>query len=457
MAHIVHARAAQLVLFAAHFALVLDVTIVNVALPEIQEDLGISPGAVHWVVSAYALAFGGALVVGGRIADRIGHRDALAIGMAVFAVASVVCALATSTEMLVGARALQGLGAALAEPAAMGMLATLFPQGKTRDRALARWATVTAVAAVSGLIAGGALTQLLSWEWIFLINAPLGVLVPVLARTAPRAGEGGRAAAFDARAALLASGGLVALAAALGTLSAAGRITIPSVGLLVVAAILLVAFGRRDRRAHHPLVPRALVADARLVLTLATGAIGGALVLGSFLLLPLALQRELGLTPLETGLALLAARLPAMLWSSVVRRMLTAIGPATTAALGMAMFLVAELSFTSLGSHGLSGAMPGLCLVGLAVPCVFMSTSYVALGSVPAHEAGIASGLLGAAQFVGGSVGLAVIALGGAHGIESGAGSLEAGFWACAALAALGGAASLLSSSRHRAPALSTA
>lgn len=449
-------RAALLVLLTAHFALVLDVPIVNVALPAIERDLAISPEALHWVVSAYALAFGGALLVGGRLADRIGHRAALALGMATFSAASVACALATTPELLIGARGLQGLGAALAEPAAMGMLATLHPTGATRDRALATWASVTAVAAVSGLIAGGALTQLVSWEWIFLLNAPLGVALPAAVLLLPSAG-GPRRTTFDVRAALLVTGGLLGVAAALGASSEAGRVTLPSLGLLALAAILLTAFVRRERGAAAPLIPRALVGDARALLALVTGAIGGALVLGSFLLLPLALERELGLTPLETGLALLASRAPSMLWASVVRRMLATIGPGATATLGMGLFVLAEVSFTRIGAFGLSGALPGLCLVGLAVPCVFMSTSSVALGRASSAESGLACGLLGAAQFLGGSLGLAVIAFGAADGLETASGSLAPGFWACAALAGVGAATAILTSSRSGASALSAA
>jgi MFS family permease len=429
-------RAALALLCAAHGALVLDLTVVNVALPTIADDLALAPGALHWVVSAYALAFGGALLVGGRIADRIGHRVALAIGIAIFSVASLVSALAPTAELLVAGRLVQGLGAALADPAALGLLATVFPERSARNRALAAWASTTALAAVVGLLAGGAATQLLSWRCVFLVAIPLGAAIPVFALLLPAQSASRRAASFDGLSALLGSAGIVSLAAALSTVTGAGGPTIATAVFGAATVALASGFVRRERRSPRPLVPPALLANPVLVGSLATGALGGALVLGSFFLLPVALGRELGLTPLAAGALLLASRAPALVWSRLVRHLLDSVGSGTTATIGMALFVVAELSFTRIGAGGVAGALPGLLVLGLAIPCVFMSASTAVLASVQAEEAGSAAGLLSTAQWLGGAAGVALAALGAAA--DGSPLATDSGFWICLALAAAG-------------------
>jgi MFS family permease len=431
-------RSAIVLLCAAHAALVLDVTVVNVALPAAAEDLGLEPGALHWVVSAYALAFGGALLVGGRIGDRIGYRVALSIGIGVFAVASLACALAPTHGALVASRVLQGLGAALADPAALGLLASMFPAGPQRTRALAAWASTTALAAVAGLAAGGMLTQLLSWRWVFLVTVPLGVVVPLSAVILlPRRGSG-RTVSFDGTSALVGSAGIVTVIAALSTASGPGGVTAGTAMLGLIGVGLVGWFIRRERRSSRPLVPRALIASGAHVATLVVAAVGGALVLGSFFLLPIALSGEPGLTPIQTGAVLLASRVPAIGWSRLVRRLIDTVGAPVTATAGMVLFVVAELSFTRLGDGGGTvAAVLGIVALGLAIPCVFMAASSGVLAATSPEAAGAGAAVLTTAQWLGGAAGLALVTLGTNAGTQ-GDRSTSAGFWVCVALAGIG-------------------
>jgi EmrB/QacA subfamily drug resistance transporter len=440
-------RALLGLLCVAQFLLVLDVTIVNVALPSIQHDLGFSRESVHWVISGYAVAFGGTLLLGGRAADILGGRRMFLTGVALFTVSSLLSGLATDPAVLLVWRCAQGLGAALTAPAALALIAAAFPEGRERNRALGVWGSTAAFAAAAGVFLGGLLTELLAWEWIFLVNVPVGVATLLLApRFLPRSRRrSGRT--FDLQGATLGTAGLATLTYALTLAGGRGWSDALPLALIAVASALVAAFVVWERRAPDPLLPlsalrRRANAGANIV-----GFIQGGVMLAVFLLLTFAMQELLGLSAIETGAGLLASRAPSIVWAKLAARVSSRYGPARAACVGLALFAVAISLFARVPAEGsyLTDVLPGLLLLGAAISFVFVPISIAALEGVPTDAAGVASGLLTASMWIGGAVGIAIasaIALpaGAAETLDpiALASKLQGGFWAIAGASALG-------------------
>ncbi|MEZ5102731.1 MAG: MFS transporter [Thermoleophilia bacterium] len=350
-----------------------------------------------------------------------------------------------------GRRAAQGVGAAVLSPAAMALLVGRFPEGPSRTRALAIWSSVGAAAASTGVLAGGVLAELLGWRSIFLANVPLGLAalaavpaLPAVARTSVRP---------SLRAALLATAALVALVHALGRVGD-GELLEPS--LAAAAGLALGAcFVRRERRAAQPLVPRAVLGSRVRAAALAVGFVHGGMMLGTYLLLPLVMQQALGYSPIEAGLGLLALRGSSIGWARVARRGIDVLGAPRVVGIGAAAMIVGQLLLLRVDATSgyAGGLLPALVVLGLAIPCLFVGVSVLALEGVPGEHAGAASGLLTAAQWSGGAVGLALVtaaAAAGAGPLADAAASFHAGVAACAGLGAVGLALAVALVAVHR-------
>ncbi|HYY64843.1 MAG TPA: MFS transporter, partial [Gaiellaceae bacterium] len=290
-------------LLGVQFMVVLDIAIVNVALPSIQTDLGFSQENLQWVVSAYALLFGGFLLLFGRVADIVGRRRVFLVGIAVFSIASLLSGLAWSEGALIGARALQGLGAAMITPAALSILTTTFTEGKDRNAALGAWGAVGAFGAVAGVLLGGILTDALSWEWIFFVNVPVGVLGFVLAPFLLKESRDARVTSFDAPGAVLVTAGLVTLVYAITQANNNGWGSLETIGLFSAAAVMLAAFLAWERRTAEPLVPGSFFRLRTVVGANVAGLILGTAIFAMFLMLTLYMQQVLGYSAMKTGVA----------------------------------------------------------------------------------------------------------------------------------------------------------
>ncbi|KAA1399286.1 MFS transporter [Aeromicrobium ginsengisoli] len=394
----------------AQLMLVLDVTVVNVALPRIQTDLDFSPAGLSWVLNAYTLAFGGLLLLGGRLGDVFGRLRVFEIGLGLFTVASLAGALAPNPEFLVTSRVLQGVGAAIAAPSVLALLTTSTPDAASRNRALALFTAVSSAGGSIGLILGGALTDLGSWRWTLMINVPIGVAVLALVRrfvdeTARRPGR------FDVVGAATATLGSVAAVYAFINAPDHGWDSIGTIGGFALAAVLLALFVRTERIAPHPLLRLGLLRNRRR----AGALVVMSLLVGSqfpmFFLLVQYDQRVLGFGPLASGFAFLPLTLAIFAVSRISARLVGRFGPQRLIAIGtvgmaVSFLWLSQISTTSgyvtaiLGPMLLSGASAGLA---------FMPTTVAILADVEPEHAGAASGLLQTMQQLGGAVGLAVI------------------------------------------------
>lgn len=408
-------RGTLVLLCAAQLMLVLDITAMNVALPTVGADLGQGGSALTWVITAYVVTFGGLMLLGGRLADLLGHRRMLVTGVVVFTLASLLCGTATTWPALVGGRALQGAAAALLSPAALGSLTRAF-HGAARIRALGAWAAVGTVGFVAGLVVGGALTSGPGWRWIFLANLPVGAAVALLApRLLPPDGARGWVIGLDLTGALLATG---TVALAVYGLTGFGRDGATSPGVLVAlggAALAAVALVVVERRHPDPLLAPRLIRRGNLPRGLAVMVAGSAGMLGSLFLGSLLAQDALGLSPLSTGLLFLPSALATMVSAHaaghlVVRhgaRPVGAVGFAVTAA-GAALLAVVTRAAGADLSWGL--LVPGLAIVSLGLGPVFVVATSSALAGVPDRDAGLASGIVNTGHEVGGALGLAAVA-----------------------------------------------
>jgi EmrB/QacA subfamily drug resistance transporter len=394
---------------------VLDATIVNVALPHIQNALHFSGSNLEWVVNAYALAFGGLLLLGGRSGDLLGRRRIFIAGILLFSLASLLGGFATSQEWLLGARVLQGIGGALAAPTALSLIAVTFPEGPPRNRAMGVYAAMSVAGGAVGLIAGGLLTQYANWRWVFFVNVPIGL---VLAFLAPRVlGESERRrGAFDLPGAVTGSLGLAALV--YGLSSAA---TSPNgvshwgdtkvIVSLVAAVVLLVSFGFIETRSQHALVPiRVLRSRDRTGSYLIMLCVGTAL-FGMFFFLTLFVQNVWGYSALKTGLAYLPMIGTVMLASGIASQLINRIGarPLMIAGTTIATGGMFWLSRITEHSHYASGLLGPMMVTALGMGLTFVPLSLVALTRVADNDAGVASSLLNTGQQVGGSIGLAIL------------------------------------------------
>jgi len=398
-------------LLLVQFMVVLDIAIVNVALPSIKTDLGFSQENLQWVISAYALLFGGLLLLGGRAADLLGRRRMFLIGIAVFTLASLASALAWSEGALIGARALQGLGAAIVTPAALSIISTTFAEGTERNKALGAWGAVGAFGAVAGVLLGGILTDLLSWEWIFFVNVPVGVAAFAVTPLLIGESRDAQAKGFDVPGAVLVTGGLVALVYTITQANDFGWSSARTIGLFAASVALLAGFVGWEARAKDPLMPFSIFRLRTLVGANVAGLVMGTAMFGMFLMLTLYMQQVLGYSPLRTGFGYLAVAGTAIVWSAVAAQLVNRVGVKPVLVAGMTTLTAGLIYFSqvSVGGSYLGDLLPGFLLISIGIGFSFVPISIAALAGVRDSEAGLASGLINTSQQIGGALGIAAL------------------------------------------------
>ncbi|HUA05010.1 MAG TPA: MFS transporter [Solirubrobacteraceae bacterium] len=396
----------------SYFMTIIDLTIVNVSLPTIGRDLHFSETSLQWVVTAYALTFGGFLLLGGRAADLLGRRRMLMVGLAVFTAASLGCALSTGDAFLIGTRAVQGLGAAIMLPAALSIVMNMFEEGAERNKALGIWGGLGAAGATVGLIAGGFLTRYAGWQYIFYLNVPIGVAALLLApRIVPESRlNTNTQRRFDVAGAIAGTGGLVLLVDAISQAPQFGWGATRTIALLAASAALLGAFLVIESRAKDPILPLSIFR----LRTLAGANVAGLLLGGSFFAFIFAgtlyMQQVLHYSALQTGVAWLAASLTSIALAGVSQLVVTRIGPKIVMAFGMTLIGAGVLWATQIPVDGhfaqnLAGPM---VVAGAGTAFSFIPISIAALAGVKQHQAGLASGLLNTSQQLGGAIGIAI-------------------------------------------------
>jgi EmrB/QacA subfamily drug resistance transporter len=395
---------------AAFFMTVLDVSIVNVALPSIGKSLHFTEANLQWVITAYAITFGGFLLLGGRAADLLGRRRVFYVGVMLFTFASFLCGLAWSEGVLIGARALQGLGAAIISPAALSIITTSFDEGPERNKALGIWGAIGGSGAAVGVLAGGILTKYLGWEWIFFVNVPVGALALLLAPRYVRESRSGRAQTQDIAGAVTITSGLALLVYSVSEAPNRGWTSAWTIILLALAVVLLIAFVAIESRAKDPLMPFHIFKVKTVAGANVAGLLLGAVVFANFFLLTLYVQRVLGWSALKTGLTFIATAGSAVLWAGLAQMLVTRIGAKKVMSLGFIATIAGLLWYTQIPVHAsyVSDLLPGYLLIGFALPFSFIPVSIAALAGVEPHEAGLASGLINTAQQVGGAIGVAI-------------------------------------------------
>jgi EmrB/QacA subfamily drug resistance transporter len=399
-------------LCSAYFMVILDVSIVNVALPSIQADLHFSPDDLQWVLSAYALTFGGFLLLGGRVADLLGRRVVFMCGVALFTLASLACGLSGSEGMLIAARAVQGLGAAILSPSALSIITTTFEEGSERNKALGIWGAMGGSGAAVGVLLGGILTKTLGWEWIFFVNVPVGAAVLATTRSIVRESRAGlETRHFDALGAVLITSALSLLVFALTQANRVGWGSAQTIGILVASAVLHVAFIAVELRSQAPLVPLGIFTRLRTL----TGAnvvsfLVGGLTFAMFFMLSLYMQQVLGLSALQTGAGYLAVALTAIVSAGAAQALVTKAGVKPVMIAGVTLMGLGNLWFTQVSADGSYWVdlLPGFFAIGVGLGFSFVPMSIAALAGVVPQEAGLASGLFNTSQQIGGALGVAV-------------------------------------------------
>ncbi len=398
----------------AFFMVVLDVAIVNVALPSIQTDLEISDDTLQWIVTAYSLAFGGFLLLGGRAADVLGRRRVFMVGMAIFTLGSLACALAPNGTMLIVFRALQGFGGAIVSPATLAIISASFRHGGAeRNKAFGIWGAVAGSGAAAGVLLGGVLVEYLSWEWIFLVNVPVGVAIIALA---PWLISEGRVEGADRRvdplAAILVTAGLVSFVYAMSEAPDAGWLSAQTILLTLAAIVLVAAFFLLERRHESPLVPFWIFRLRPVTVANAVGALMGGALFGGFFLLTLYLQKVLGYSALEAGVAFLATAGTTIPAAAVSQALITRIGVKPVLITGLSLLTFSYAWYTQLppdGTFWTNLFIPFLAS-GFGIAFVFIPLSLSALTVVEDRISGISSGLLNTSQQIGGALGVAIMA-----------------------------------------------
>jgi EmrB/QacA subfamily drug resistance transporter len=391
---------------------VLDVTVVNVALPSIGADLGFAPGDLQWVVTAYVLFTGGLMLLGGRAADLLGRRPVFLAGLTVFTAASLTSGLASDPTMLIVSRAVQGVGAAMLVPAALSIVTTAYT-GHARTRALAVWGAIGAAGGAAGVLFGGILTTVLSWEWIFFINAPIGVATAVAAYrlVPPAAGRAGSRRGFDLAGAVAVMTGLFTLIYAIDGAAEHGWTATRTLALFGISAVALTAFALIERAGSDPLVPpriwrvRSLTTNGSLML------VGTGLVVGTFFLNSVYLQHSLGFTALETGLAFLPETVVILVAAHAASHLLERFGTRVIAGAGFALVALGSVALALAPDQASYWVdiLPGFLAWGAGSGLLFVSIQVGAMSGIDHHEAGLASGVMTTAHELGGAIGVAVL------------------------------------------------
>jgi EmrB/QacA subfamily drug resistance transporter len=397
----------------AQFMVILDATIVNVALPSIQEDLEMSDADLQWVVNAYTLIFGGFLLLGGRAGDLIGRKRIFLVGVVIFSVASLLNGLAPTSEALIVFRGLQGLGAALIAPAALSIITTTFEEGAERTKAMGVWAAIAVGGAAVGLVMGGILTTAFSWPWIFYVNVPVGIAVLIASvRYVPESKDEHEHKSFDLAGAVTVTAGLLALVYGIVKAQEKGWTSLHTGGFFTLAIVLLVAFVVIERRSVEPLVRLEIfrvrtVRAANVVMFLVAAGL-----FAMFYFTTLYLQRVLGYSALEAGFAFLPFTAGVIVGAGLSQGLVKRLGAREVPLIGMPMAVLGLLLFTRLQPDGsyVTDLLPGIILASIGMGLTFVPITLIATSGIPHDDAGLASGLYNTSQQVGGALGLAILA-----------------------------------------------
>jgi len=394
----------------AFFMTILDVSIVNVALPSIKNSLHVSENSLQWVLIAYTITFGGLLLLGGRAADLLGRRRMFMIGVALFAAASLVCGLAGSIGVLIAARAVQGVGAAIVSPATLAIITTTFEEGSERNKALGIWGAMGGSGAAAGVLFGGILTKYAGWEWIFFVNVPVGAAVLLLTRAVVRESRISGLQGFDAAGAATITSSLALLVYAISKAPQVGWASGRTIGLLIAAAVIFVAFVIIERRHSEPIVPFRIFRVTTVLGANVCGLFLGAVVFANFFLLTLYVQLVLGYSALKTGLTFLATAGTLIPVAGLSQALVTKLGVRPVLTVGLALNTAGMIWYSQIPTHGSFAAhlLPGYLLVAFGMAFSFIPMSIAALAGVEPQEAGLASGLINTSQQIGGALGVAI-------------------------------------------------
>jgi EmrB/QacA subfamily drug resistance transporter len=437
------------VLAAAQFMVFLDETVVNVALPSIKLDLGFSQGDLAWVVSAYIVVFGGLVLLGGRAADLVGRRRMFLAGTAVFGAASLLDGLAPSQGVLLGARALQGVGAALATPAALALVTALFPAGTERAKALGVWGALSGLGFAIGILLGGAITEVASWRWVFLINVPvalatLAVVPRIIDESRARVRRG-----FDLGGAATVTAGMTTLVYTVVNAPDYGWRSVETHALLGAGLVLLGAFAIIERRSSSPLIPAGFLRRRSALVPNALQLLLGVSAISTLFLLTLYTQQVLGYTPLQAGVAYLPLAAGVASATAVANRLVAPVGPRPLAVAGLAVGAAGMvlLGRAPVAGEYLADVLPAMIVVGLGAGLSFVSITTAALASADEESSGLASGLLSTTVQLGGALGVAALVAiasqrssdmlaSGSAPLVAQVGGLQLAFWIAAAVSA---------------------
>jgi EmrB/QacA subfamily drug resistance transporter len=430
---------------------------VNVALPSIQVDLGFSEENLQWVISAYALVFGGFLLLGGRAADLLGRRRVFFAGLIVFSVGSLLAGLAWSEVSLIGARSVQGLGAAIISPAALSILMTTFSEGRERNVALGVWGAVGGFGAAAGVLLGGVFTDALSWEWIFFINIPVGAAALALTPFLLAESRDARVRSFDALGAVLVTSGLSTAVFGITQANDYGWSSAKTIAIFAAAVALLGAFVLAEARTQEPLMPFSIFRIKTVSGANVAGFILGTALFSMFLMLTLYMQQVLGYSAMKTGVAYLAVALTSIVGATLASQLVIKLGVKPVLVFGMSLLTIGLLYFTqvSVGGSYLGDLLPGFLLIAIGMSFSFVAISIAALAGIEAKDAGLASGLINTSQQIGGALGIAILsAVAVAHTNTAEASGdapaaalttgFHAAFWVGTAVAAVGVLASVV-------------
>ena len=400
-------------LCAVQFLDIADSAIVNVALPSIQHSLGFSQQNLQWVASGYILTYGGFLLLGGRLGDLLGRRRMLLTGLAVFAGASLTAGLANSAGLLVAARLVQGIGAALMAPAALSELTTSFREGKDRNTALGAWGAISGMAAAAGVFLGGVLSQGPGWRWVFFVNPPICVAVAAgaVVLLTKDSGTRARARAFDSQGAVLVTGGMLLLVYSLVRAPVVGWGSLQTIFTLIGAGLLLIAFARNELRSRNPLVPFAILRVKGLVAADLTQLIAFSGFFSMFFYATLYMQEILHYSPLKAGAAYLPITAGFAVAGGLASQLVTRVGtrPVVVAGCLVAGAGIVWVSRVPLHGSYASDLLPGFLVMSLGAGSVFVSVTAAANAGVPSDKAGLAAGLLNSSQQIGSALGLAIL------------------------------------------------
>jgi EmrB/QacA subfamily drug resistance transporter len=404
---------ALVLLCVAQFVVVLDASIVNVALPTIKEALNFSEDSLPWVVNAYVLTFGGFLLLGGRLADLLGRRRLFMAGLVLFALASLAGGLAANSGQLIAARAVQGLGAAILSPAALSIVAVTFKDGAERNKALGVWGAVAGSGGAAGVLLGGVLTEYVGWEWVLWVNVPIGILAAAIAPSliAETKSES-ETRHFDVAGAITITLGLSALVFALLDAESAGWGSFQTIGTGVAAILLLGAFVAVEQRSRAPLVPFSIFRVRTVTGANVVGILVGASLFSMFYFISLYMQQILGYSPIKAGLSYLPLAVTIILAAGIASGLVTKVGFKPILTIGMICIAIGLIWFTQIDVHGtfLKDILGPSIIAALGLGFAFVPVTIAAVSGIEDREQGLASGLINTSQQVGGALGLAILA-----------------------------------------------